>query len=73
MANYCKKLGKKPLKLKLNSSTTCTCIVPHEKPKAASWYFEESSEYALLYSHMIYKILKVLVLYNATVQFITKR
>lgn len=73
MANYCRKLGKKPLKLKWKSSTTCTCIVPNEKPKATTWNLEESSEYALLYSHMIYMILKVLVLYNATVQFITKR
>lgn len=31
---------------------TCTCIVPHEKPKGKCWYFEESFQYALLYSHI---------------------
>lgn len=51
MANYCSKMGKKPLKLKCNSSTTCTCIVANEKTKATNWHFEESSQYALLYSH----------------------
>lgn len=56
MANYCRKLGKKPLKPKWNSSTTRTCIIPNENPKATNWYFEGISQYTLLYAHMIYMI-----------------